>query len=137
MGDARQVDAHSPRMWLVQKGDKLIAYCGRGIDIDPALQRRQSALFAGNDVDFRLIDSVGVATQDEGGSSLRNVPNFHDIAKINSKLLTAFVRPLADSRNPRQVKDLRRRCSDDANDLDTIRAGAPEYGQMRSAAFGS
>src|SRR5271166_5493008 len=62
---------------------------------------------------------------------------FTTIAKINSKLLTAFVRPLADSRNPRQVKDLRRRCSDDANDLDTIRAGAPEYGQMRSAAFGS
>jgi len=49
----------------------------------------------------------------------------------------ASVRPLADRRNTRHVKDLRRRCSDDASDLDTIRAVVPEYGQVRSAVFGS
>ena len=53
MGDARQVNAHCPRMWRVQKGDKLVAYCWRGIDINAAVQRRQSAMFAGDNVDFR------------------------------------------------------------------------------------
>jgi hypothetical protein len=63
-------------MWRVQKGDKLVAHCWRGIDINAALQRRQSAMFAGNNVDFRLIDPVGVATQHEVGSSPAKCPEF-------------------------------------------------------------
>src|SRR5271157_746572 len=63
MGYARQVNAHCPRMWRVQKGDKLVAYCWRGIDINAALQRRQSAMFAGNNVDFRLIHALAVVIE--------------------------------------------------------------------------
>ena len=62
MGDAGQVNAHCPRMCLVQKGDKLVAHCGRGIDINAALQRHQSAMFAGN-VDFRLIHALVVVIE--------------------------------------------------------------------------
>ena len=59
------------------------------------------------------------------------------IAKINPKLLMASVWPLAGSRNTKNVKDLRRRSSSDANDVDTIRAVAPEYGQVSSAVLAS
>ncbi len=63
MGDARQVNAHRRRMWRLQKGDKLVAHCWRGIDINAALQRRQSAMFAGNNVDFRLIHGLAVVIE--------------------------------------------------------------------------
>src|SRR5208283_4605218 len=79
MGDARQVNAHCPRMWRVQKGDKLVAHCWRGIDINSALQRRQSAMFAGNNVDFRLIHALAVVIeQRESAPPWQNVPNSHD-----------------------------------------------------------
>jgi len=63
MGDARQVNAHCPRMWCMQKGDKLVAYYWRGIDINAALQRHQSAMLAGNNVDFRLIHAFAVVIE--------------------------------------------------------------------------
>ena len=63
MGDARQVNAHCPRMWRVQKRDKLVAYCGRGIDINAAIQSRQNAMFAGNNLDFWLIHALVVVIE--------------------------------------------------------------------------
>jgi hypothetical protein len=50
-------------MWRVQKGDKLVAHGWRGIDVNAARQRRQSAILAGNNVDFRLIDVLSVSEQ--------------------------------------------------------------------------
>jgi hypothetical protein len=50
-------------MWRLQKDDKLVANGWRGIDINAALQRRQSAILAGNNVDFRLIDVLSVSEQ--------------------------------------------------------------------------
>src|SRR5208337_2506642 len=63
MGDARQVNADCPRMWRAQKGNKLVAYCWRGIDINAALQRHQSAMFVGNNIDFRLIHAFAVVIE--------------------------------------------------------------------------
>jgi hypothetical protein len=50
-------------MWRVQKGNQLVAHCGRGIDINAAPQRRQSAMFAGNNVDFRIIRAFAVVIE--------------------------------------------------------------------------
>jgi hypothetical protein len=50
-------------MWRVQKSDKLVAHRWRGIDINAALQRRQSAMFGGNNVDFRLIHALAVVIE--------------------------------------------------------------------------
>jgi len=47
----------------MQKGNKLVAYCWRGIDINAARQRRQRAMFAGNNVDFRLIYVLAVVIE--------------------------------------------------------------------------
>src|SRR5208337_2048321 len=63
MGDARQVNAHCPRMWRVQQLEKPVAHCWRGIDINAALQRRQSAILGVHDIDFRLIDALSVSVQ--------------------------------------------------------------------------
>ena len=63
MCNARQVNAHCRRMWRVQKGDKPVAYGWRGIDINAALQRRQSSVLAGNSVDFRLINALLVVIE--------------------------------------------------------------------------
>ena len=61
----------------MQEGDKLVAYCWRGIDINAALQRCQSAMFVGNNVDFRLIYALAVVIE-QGNRLLlwQNVPNF-------------------------------------------------------------
>src|SRR5579864_5644429 len=61
MGDSRQVNAHCTRMWSVQKGDKLVAYCGRGVDINPTVQRRQCAILAGDGLHSRFLDTFAVA----------------------------------------------------------------------------
>ena len=139
MGDARQVNAHCPRMWRVQKGDKLIAHCRRGIDINAALQRRQSAMFAGNNVDFRLIHALAVVIEQRnrlllGKMSLIFMTDNH---QDQSENVLARAWPLPATDNRRKLKYLRRAGDTDTNVVDTIRAVAPEYGQMRSAVLGS
>ncbi len=61
IGDSRQVNAHCPRMWRVQQGDKFVAHGWRGIDINAALQRHQSAIRGVNDIDFQLFDALSVS----------------------------------------------------------------------------
>jgi hypothetical protein len=128
-----------PRMWRVQKGDKLVAHCRRGIDINAALQRRQGAMFAGNNVDFRLIHALAVVIQQRNRLLLGKMSriSWRTIANINPKMLLARAWPLPVTDNRRELKYLRRRRDTDTNDVDTIRAVAPEYGQMRSAVLGS
>src|SRR5208282_371117 len=72
MGDARQVNAHPLRMRRVQKGDKLVAYCWRGIDVNPTVQGRQCAILAGDGLYSRLLDIFATVAQ-HGIRSLHNV----------------------------------------------------------------
>jgi len=129
MGDARQVNAHCPRprMRRVQKGDKLVAHCGRGIDINAALQRRQSAMFAGNNVDFRLIHALAVVIEQRNRLLLGKMSPIFMTGNCQDQpeMLLARAWPLPASDNHKKLKDLRRRGDTDTNDVDTIRAVAP------------
>src|SRR5579859_6962792 len=63
MADARQVNAHCPRMWRLQKSDKLVAHRWRGININPTEQGCQCAILVGDSLHARLLNTFAVVAR--------------------------------------------------------------------------
>ena len=136
MRDARQVNAHYlldvARAKAREAGRALL----RGIDINAALQRRQSSILGVHDIDFRLIDALSVSEQ-RNRFLLGTIPNSHDGQSPRSTR-KCYWQEHGHYRSVIIVGNSKTCAGEviDADRLDTIRAVAPEYGQVRSAGLG-